>query len=239
MNMRLMGAFAVVLAGLGTNAMADTAPAPNPPDQQAPKLKDYTPAQILIYATNHLKGLGVGDVLHYAFARTGTLQEPFQDSVDESIAGIATNGKKNVSINFLSGTHHIETNVFEGFNGNPVVMMFLERDVHDMSEITKGSTLYFRNRIRDAFAIVEKSKITKTTITIDGHAADATLLVVEPFVGLPEIDRFRTYEHKTYQFVISDGVPGGIYSVRTVTPGGKDGQPVVEESMTYQSKSKS
>lgn len=215
-----------------------------PPNQQSgpqePRLEDYTPAQRLLYATNHLKAVGVSDVLNYNFQRQGTLDAPFDDKASLTVSSVGDDGKKTLTVDFLSGDRHIDIPPLAGFNGNPILMVFLEHDVKEMSDFTKGSTLFFRNRIRDAFATAEKAKITPTTVTVDGKSVPAKLLVLEPYVGVAEVDRFRKFEHKSYQFVIGDDVPGGIYSIRTVTPAedGK-GDPVMTETLSYQSKNKS
>ena len=259
MNTRFLGVCTAIALALSAGAFANDQASPNTSQQSTKHAKpakadagktdagktdagkpvEYTPAQRLIFDTDHLKGLEASDTLNYGFDRQGSMDEPFTDKVAVSILGIDEKNKKNVSVDFLTGERHIDVNVFEGFKGNPALMMFLERDVKQMSEYTKGSTVYFRARIKDAFASPAKATITKTQISVGDAKADATVLVLEPYVGVPEIDRFRQFEHKTYQFVISDAVPGGIYSIRTVTPGGKDGAPALEESMTYQSKSKS
>ena len=235
----------VVAAMLGMAALGLAVPAfsqqqPPPPGPQEPKLEDYTPAQRLLYASNHLQSVGASEVLHYTFSRQGSLERPFDDKASMTVDAVRPDGKKNLTVDFLSGDHHIDMPPFSGFNGNPMLIVFLEHDVKEMSDFTKGSTLYFRNRIRDAFATAEKASITPTTVTVDGKSVQAKLLVLEPYVGVPEIERFRKFEHKSYQFVVGDGVPGGIYSIRTVTPpeSGK-GDPVMVETLSYQSKTKS
>lgn len=213
---------------------------PPPSGPQEPRLEDYTPAQRLLYASNHLKAVTVNDVLTYSFQRQGSLETPFDDKAIMTVSSIGADGKKTLNVDFLTGPHHVDVPPLSGFNGNPILMVFLEHDVKEMSEFTKGSTLFFRNRIRDAFATAEKAKITPTTVTIDGKSIKAKLLTLEPYVGVPEIDRFRKFEHKSYQFVIGDDVPGGIYSIRTVTPtvDGK-GDPIMVETLAYQSMKKS
>jgi hypothetical protein len=167
------------------------------------------------------------------------LEPPLVDTASITIVDQDQDGKKNIKVDFLSGDNHIDVPVFEGFKlGNPILMIFLEHDVKVMSELTKGSTLYFRSRIRDGFASPNMAKVEPTTITIDQQKVDATMVTVKPYVGLKEIERFKQFEQKSYQFVISPNVPGGVYSIKTTTPSTDGNPPIWEEVLQYTSRSR-
>ena len=201
--------------------------------------QEYSKAQIALYRSNQVGMLRKNDVVNYTFNRQGSLETPIDDKASIAIVDVDQDGKKNITVNFLTGENHIEMPMFEGFKqGNPILMVFLEHDVKQMNELTKGSTLYFRSRIRDGLATPSKSTVQATTITIDQQKVEATIVTVKPYVGLEEIDRFKQFEQKSYQFVISPHVPGGVYSIKTMTPG-VDGSPVLEESLVYASRTNS
>jgi hypothetical protein len=200
---------------------------------------EYTKAQKTIYYSNQVGMLAKSDVVTYSFNRLGSLEPPLVDTASITIVDQDQDGKKNIKVDFLSGDNHIDVPVFEGFKlGNPILMIFLEHDVKVMSELTKGSTLYFRSRIRDGFASPNMAKVEPTTITIDQQKVDATMVTVKPYVGLKEIERFKQFEQKSYQFVISPNVPGGVYSIKTTTPSTDGNPPIWEEVLQYTSRSR-
>jgi hypothetical protein len=42
------------------------------------------------------------------------------------------------------------------------------------------------------------------------------------------------FEHKRYEFIFSDDVPGGVYRIHTQVPDAKSRQVLIDEDMTFQ-----
>jgi hypothetical protein len=250
MNTRLMMMAAALLVGVAAVSVATVSVAGEKNgnaqathDAQAPHTEaaeQYTPAQVAIYKSNQIGSLSKNDVINYTFSRKGKIQAPLEDKASITIADEDAQGKKNIVVDFLTGDNHIDMPPYEGFKlGNPIWMVFLEHDVKEMSALTKGSTLYFRNRIRDGMASADKAVVTHTSITLGDQKFDATVVTLKPYVGVEHVESFKQFEQKSYQFVISAQVPGGIYSIKTVTPNADGKEPIMVESLDYASRSKS
>ena len=112
----------------------------------------YSDAEILLFETDHLKKFTKPTKLHYAFVKSGTLEENFQDNVEISIGKVMPDGGKNVTAEFLSGSNKINFPPMEEAKGNPVLLWFLERDLREMKRLTGGKPPYFKRRIRIALA---------------------------------------------------------------------------------------
>src|SRR5215472_1615890 len=121
-------------------------------------------AQIALFESNHLQEIAKPVVLEYVFRHLGGIAGDFDDKVTADIRSIHPDGKKDIWIDFLTGPHHVNFPPALGFNGNPLLMLFLEHDVTEMREATGGAAQYFRNRIRDAF--VDRTEMHPVDITV-------------------------------------------------------------------------
>lgn len=193
---------------------------------------DYSAAQVALFNTPHLDNIDNPTTLHYAYVHHGTLEQAFDDVVDMTITAIAADGGKNISFNYLSDKHHYDFPPIEGFRGNPIIMMFLEYDVMGLSQQTGGSSLYFRNRIRDAFA--DRATTEATTVDFGGKQIPATRITLQPFLQDPLRQRFERFAEKSYEFLLAPEVPGGVYSLRVLTPGAAPDKPLEENLLRFQ-----
>lgn len=107
-----------------------------------------------------------------------------------------------------------------------MLLGFLERDIAEMKRLTGGSTAYFRKRIR--MALAEGAQVTSQTITYQGKSLPAQAVRIQPYLNDPMHARFEQYLHKTYTFVVSEQVPGGVYQLRSSLA--NEGGPVVAGS---------
>jgi len=219
---RFVSAGAIVAAGLLatlTNAYATSDP------------NDLSPANRALFTGNHLASIKEPAVLIYDFEKKGTYESGFTDTVEADITNVEQDGGKDLSFHFLSGDHHVDFRDFEDYIGNPVFMLFLERDVRELQRLTKGNALYFRDRIRNALA--GSATVTPTTFAFEGKNLTGTEIRVQPFADDPLNERYPRFAKKTYVFILSDDVPGGFYKIDTVTPDPLNDQPLIEESMTF------
>ena len=194
--------------------------------------QDYSAAQLALFDTPHLANIDEPMTLHYAYAHHGSLEQAFDDVVDMTITAVTADGRKNVAFNYLSDKHHYDFPPVEGFRGNPIIMMFLEYDVMGLSQQTGGSSLYFRNRIRDAF--VDRATTEATTIEFAGRQISATRITMQPFLQDPMRQRFEKFAEKTYEFLLAPDVPGGVYSLGVKTPGAAPDKPLEENLLRFQ-----
>jgi len=193
--------------------------------------RPLSPAQIALFESNHLEKINYPLVLDYTFRHRGGADGDYVDKVSADIRAVGQDGRKDVWIDFLSGDRHVNFPPAIGFNGNPLLMYFLEYDVMEMQAATGGSAQYFRSRIRAAF--VDRAAMHPVDVTIDGARHQATEIEVAPFLHDPNLARFPNFAGKTYRFVLSDAVPGSIYEISATlaTPGAAPD--TFEEWMTY------
>lgn len=215
----------VVAAAFATGLVALT-----PLVAAADDVRPLSPAQIALFESDHLHGVGDKAALTYDFEHHGT-DGDFNDHVTETIRAVHDDGTKDVAIAFLTGAHAVEFPMVSEFKGNPLLMYFLEHDVTEMHQATQGSAVYFRNRIRRAF--LEGAETHPVTITYDGKQEQATEITVTPFHKDPMIDHFPAFAEKTYHFVLSDAIPGTIYEISTTLPHTDPAAGAFTESVTY------
>ncbi len=168
-------------------------------------------AETLLFETDHLAHLQTPVVLVYDFRKVSNVEQGFSDKVSLDMA--SNQGKTNATLHFLSGAHKHDVPAVESAHGNPVLLGFLERDIAEMKRLTGGSTAYFRKRIR--MALAEGAEVSKQTITYQGKSLPAQAIRIQPYLDDPMHARFEPYVHKTYVFIVSEQVPGGVYQLRS------------------------
>jgi hypothetical protein len=190
-----------------------------------------SPAETLLFQTDHLQNARAPLTLTYAFRKTGSLEQGFDDQVQV----ILTGGKSPVTIHFLSGPRQHPMADPQGSEdkraeGNPALLGFLERDIAEMKRLTGGSGNYFRKRIR--LALAEAAQVRPTRFSWGGKAVDGREVSIEPYRNDPMAQRFERYVPKRYTFVISAQVPGGVYQVGSTLAGPAGGAPLMDETLT-------
>jgi hypothetical protein len=190
-------------------------------------------AETLLFETDHLARLQVPASLVYAFSKTSNVEPGFTDKVQLDLARSA--GKTKASLQFLSGQRVREIPAVDDPHGNPVLLGFLERDIAEMKRLTGGSANYFRKRIR--LALAEAAQVTPQAITYGGQQLQGLAVRIQPYLDDPMRARFEQYVRKTYTFVVSEQVPGGVYQVHTslANPAANApaaGAPVIDETLT-------
>lgn len=188
-------------------------------------------AQIALFESDHLAEITSPAILDYSFQHAGS--EPYEDNVALVLNEVHSDGSKDVSVEFLTGEHRMEFSPVSGFHGNPLIMYFLEWDVRGMHKLTGGSTLYFRNCIREAF--IDQAEIAESAITVNGRTEPATAITVQPYQHDPGIERYAAYRGKSYRFVLSLAVPGRIYEIEASLPTNSAGAEAVVDRVTYKS----
>ena len=168
-------------------------------------------AETLLFETDHLARIKPPAVLVYEFRKVSNVEQGFNDKVQLNLA--SSKGKTSTTLDFLSGTHKHAIPALEDAHGNPILLGFLERDIAEMKRLTGGSSAYFRKRIR--MALAEGAKVSTQTIRYQGKSLPAQALRIQPYLNDPMHARFEPYVHKTYTFVISEQVPGGVYQLRS------------------------
>jgi hypothetical protein len=177
-----------------------------------------SPAEVLLFETDHLAQTKVPATLVYQFHRQSNVEPAFTDSVELGVS--KSNGQTQAELRFLTGERKYALPKVEGARGNPVLLGFLERDIAEMKRLTGGSVTYFRKRIR--MALANGAQVKPQRISYGGKSVTAQAVRIQPYLDDPMRARFENYVRKTYTFVLSDGVPGGVYRISTTLANAAD-----------------
>ena len=107
---------------------------------------------------------------------------------------------------------------FQSVEGNPVLIIFLEQVLQDLSRDTGGSSFYLRNRMRDGMA---RGMQVETR-------PDGTRLVMHPLAGDPNTAALGDYANLEISLLLDDSLPG-MFARLSAVAGPADAPVFVEE----------
>ena len=175
--------------------------------------KDFSPAERLLFMTNHLAQLRPPATLRYSFRKSGSMEGGFEDKVSITLSSQADGSCCASAGEFLTGERKLNLPEVPAAEGNPVILYFLERDVREMQRLTKGSQYHFRKRIR--MAVYEAATVRDASFGYQGKAIKGTEVEISPYLNDPNRSRYEKLAGKQYLFMLSDAVPGGVVGIRT------------------------
>lgn len=175
------------------------------------RAQPVSPAEVLLFETDHLARVKAPATLVYEFRKVSNVEPAFTDNVQLDLS--RNKGQLHAELHFLSGDRKRDLPGIDNAHGNPVLLGFLERDIAEMKRLTGGSVGYFRKRIR--MALANGAQVKPERISYQGKTVDAKAVRIQPYLDDPLHARFENYVRKTYTFVISDQVPGGVYRLST------------------------
>ncbi len=187
----------------------------------------FSRANTRLFLTNHLDNVPLPSILHYDFEKRGSLEEPFRDSIDLTLSD-AGEGKRKVEFEYFTGARNQYVHPITDVEGNPVITIFLQRDVVDMQDRTDGSSLYFQNAIKQA--LEDDAQVKHVEFKYDGRVVDGVEIRVAPYLNDPHQDELKAFVNKYYVFTLSEAVPGDVYELRTVVPNTQAGQSSNQDS---------
>lgn len=174
---------------------------------------DYSVAEQAIFMDDHFGKLKPPLTLHYVFHRSGTLEAPFDDKVNLVLTAQPDGSCCAARVEFFSGAREVRQPEVESARGNPAILYFLERDIREMQRLTKGQPTYFRKRIR--MAVYQGAKVRDVSLPYRGQPVAVREITVSPYLDDPNRARFEKLAGKSYVFLLSSAVPGGLYGIRT------------------------
>lgn len=197
------------------------------------EVPDASPAERLVFLQAHLANLEPPLALHYAYLREAEGEAPLPERMSLALKRTAAGGCCAVSGRFLSGERAMTLPEIDDASANPMLLYFLEYEVRELSRLTKGSSAFFRKRIRQAF--VDAATIAPVTIRWNDRELVAQEVRIAPFRDDPQRARFERQARKEYAFVTSEAVPGGVYRIHTLIPAAEPGgAPLLRETLTLE-----
>ena len=187
----------------------------------------------LVFEPGRFATVAQPQTLRYRFDTRGrgmeaTLSAPGRLEVRE----IEADGDKKVWLDLFEGAARRTIGPISAKDQNPLLLVFLQMDVTEMSRLTTGSAVYFQQQIRKKFN--SKVPTEAVEVEVDGKPVPATRITLKPFTADPRIDQFPAFRDKTYEITVADGVPGGLWSVVTRTPDPATGELILEKSMVFE-----
>ncbi|SMG59840.1 hypothetical protein [Paraburkholderia susongensis] len=196
----------------------------------APGSDDITPAERLIFLTDHLHGVAAQTELDYALIES---EQPSHSADTVKVLVVsADNAKGDAQVSDHSGNVALPIG---GLQCNPAIIYFLEHDIAQMQGLTGGQRRYFQQRLR--LALAAGPRIETVPSEIGGKSVSARRIVVQPYLNDPNAERFAQYTGKRYTFLLADDVPGQLVQIRTDVPGPNNdfAHPVHTETLSFQS----
>lgn len=167
------------------------------------------PADIL-FARPHLSGLAAGAVLTYRLQRSPSdikrLGEPFGDDIKLVVRSVPASGARDIELQIFTGERAREPISITDLTGNPVLVIFLDRAVSNMVQLTGGTAPYFKDRLRAGLR--DKATAAPTKAEFEGRMLDAMRIVVRPFAGDARAARMLGYEGSRFEFLVAEAAPG-------------------------------
>jgi len=118
-----------------------------------------------------------------------------------------------------------------GAKGNPIFMLFFERDCRDMQRLTGGNALFFRSRIRHTIAATQ---IEETEIEFNNQKLPGYQISFQPFTKTKLKNRVSRYKTKKFNVIMSDKIPGKIFKIETFIKDLENPDDTVKEILEFQ-----
>ena len=118
-----------------------------------------------------------------------------------------------------------------GAKGNPVFMLFFERDSRDMQRLTGGNALFFRSRIRHTIAATDVKDIK---INYNNQEIAAKEIAFQPFTKTELKNRVSRYKTKKFIITMSEEIPGVIFKIEAFIKDLENPDDMVKEILEFQ-----
>lgn len=188
----------------------------------------FSAANTALFATNHMQQVKPEQTLVYDLQQTGSMVEAIKDTVTLKLAQKDAHTEANVE--FMTGERNRWVPPFSDPQGNPVLMLFLQNDIHDMERINGGQWRHFQKYIKFA---LEKAGTSEASFEYAGKTLQGKKVSIQPYLTDPDSSKFmnQAFVKKQYEFIVSAEVPGGIYKIVTDVPSASTDQPVAHKEL--------
>ena len=194
-------------------------------------IKEMSSANIALFIDEHLKSIKEPSRIYYKFKKESTREDNFVGNVVLNIVKIDDDNTKHITFRYLKGRNKVRFPPQVGAKGNPVFMLFFERDSRDMQRLTGGNALFFRSRIRHTIAATE---IKDVEINFQGKVILAKEISFQPFTQTELKNRVSRYKTKKFVIVMSQAIPGYIFKIETFIKDLENPDDMVKETLQYQ-----
>lgn len=219
----LKAAFIVVSALLcGGTAMAEDDPRPEDPAS-------------LLFEAPQWAAARPGATLSYRYTRKSAneaLYGPsFEDRIRLHIEKGDAEATRTVRVELFGRERRRAAGPFEDVRANPVLMLFLEHHLEQLSRSVHANPRYLKNAIRAALR--DKYRIEAGESLVDGRPVKTWRVLIAPFIDDPNKARMNGLEGLVYTLAVSEEVPGQVAEL-TAKATRPDGVAALEETLVYE-----
>lgn len=201
--------------------------------EEIPEGFKFSDAEELLWRSDHLKNIEHPARLYYEFTKTGTYEEGFTDDVYLDIVRLNEDGTKNALLDFFTGERKQRFSEDNTYNitGNPVVGIYMQGDILEMNRLTEGHWRHFQKMIKIA---LRNAQVEPVTFEFNGSEYKGEKIFFSPYLDDPHRKDFTKFAEKSYEFILSEDIPGTLFQIRTVVPDNSQSQadPLIEETLT-------
>ena len=194
-------------------------------------IKEMSSANIALFIDEHLKKINEPSRIYYKFIKESTREDNFKGNVVLNIVKIDDDKTKHITFRYLKGRNKVRFPPQVGAKGNPVFMLFFERDARDMQRLTGGNALFFRSRLRHSIAATDVEDIE---FNFNGEKYSGKQVSFQPFLETELKNRVSRYKTKKFIVTMSENIPGFIYKIETYIKDLENTDDKVKETLTFQ-----
>ena len=194
-------------------------------------IKEMSSANIALFIDEHLRTITEPSRIYYKFSKESTREDNFIGNVVLNIVKVENDNTKHITFRYLKGRNKVRFPPQIGAKGNPVFMLFFERDARDMQRLTGGNALFFRSRIRHTIAATE---IKDIEFKFRDNLYKGKEISFQPFLETELKNRVSRYKTKKFVLTMSENIPGFIFKIETFIKDLDDPTDMVKEILQYQ-----
>ena len=194
-------------------------------------IKEMSSANIALFIDEHLRTITEPSRIYYKFTKESTREDNFIGNVVLNIVKVENDNTKHITFRYLKGRNKVRFPPQIGAKGNPVFMLFFERDARDMQRLTGGNALFFRSRIRHTIAATE---VKDVELEFQGNNFSGKQISFQPFLETKLKNRVSRYKTKKFVLTMSEEIPGYIFKIETYIKDLDDPTDMVKEILQYQ-----
>lgn len=174
-------------------------------------------ANRLLFLSDQLAPLGRQTTLYYELrSHGGEDGQSFTDRIVMRLKAPQSGSGWDASFDYLSGERRRYVPPENNVLGNPIIKIFLQRQVVEMQRHTGGSWRYFQKAVKRALA--DSGTVAPASFEFQGKKVRGTRIAIEPYQGDPSRERIGDYASVRYVFLLSEKVPGMVYRMKAVLP---------------------
>lgn len=182
---------------------------------------ELSEANVLLFDTPHLRGMEQSATLHYRLESSRPEEgEAFTGEIVLHVRPNPGESSWHVDFDYLSGQRERPVPPVSSATGNPVIKVFLQREVVAMEKRTGGNWRYFQKAIKTA--LQDDANVESTRFEYRGQSVEGRRIRIDPYREDPRRGQMGAYARMRYAVVLSDAIPGRIYEL-TATAAADDG----------------